>query len=191
MIPMNPLYEKFPDYVEVRGKRCRIVTDFREWIKLVELLDDEGVPGRKKAELLLQWYIDCPEDTEEAIYKLGEFLAGNVLYPEPKKTDSSKSESEPVFSYTEDAGCIFAAFLEYYGIDLERVRYMHWWKFLILFEGLPEQAEIKQRMMYRKADLNSIKDKDERKRVKEIKKRVALHRKQGNVSDYEIGELFS
>lgn len=57
MIPMNPLYEKFPDYVEVRGKRCRIVTDFREWIKLVELLDDEGVPGRKKAELLLQWYM--------------------------------------------------------------------------------------------------------------------------------------
>ena len=46
-------------------------------------------------------------------------------------------------------------------------------------------------MMYRKADLNSIKDKEERKRVKEIKKRVALHRKQGNVSDYEIGELFS
>ncbi|MFR3046115.1 MAG: Gp15 family bacteriophage protein [Veillonella parvula] len=77
-----------------------------------------------------------------------------------------KSESEPVFSYTEDASCIFAAFLEYYGIDLERVRYMHWWKFLILFEGLPEQAEIKQRMMYRKADLNSIKDKEERKRVK-------------------------
>ena len=28
-----------------------------------------------------------------------------------------------------------------------RDRYMHWWKFLILFEGLPEQAEIKQRMM--------------------------------------------
>lgn len=49
MIPMNPLYEKFPDYVEVRGKRCRIVTDFREWIKLVELLDDEGVPGRQCA----------------------------------------------------------------------------------------------------------------------------------------------
>ena len=96
-----------------------------------------------------------------------------------------------MFSYTEDAGCIFAAFLEYYGIDLERVRYMHWWKFLILFEGLPEQAEIKQRMMYRKADLNSIKDKEERKRVKEIKKRVALHRKKGSVSDYEIGELFS
>jgi hypothetical protein len=71
------------------------------------------------------------------------------------------------------------------------VRYMHWWKFLILFEGLPEQAEIKQRMMYRKADLNSIKDKEERKRVKEIKKRVALHRKKGSVSDYEIGELFS
>ena len=46
-------------------------------------------------------------------------------------------------------------------------------------------------MMYRKADLNSIKDKEERKRVKEIKKRVALHRKQGSVSDYEIGELFS
>ena len=56
MIPMNPLYEKFPDYVEVRGKRCRIVTDFREWIKLVELLDDEGVPGEEDRTLIAVVY---------------------------------------------------------------------------------------------------------------------------------------
>ena len=49
MIPMNPLYEKFPDYVEVRGRRCRIVTDFREWIKLSELL---GMAGRLNGKVL-------------------------------------------------------------------------------------------------------------------------------------------
>lgn len=38
---MNPLYEPFPDYVVVNDKRVRIVTDFREYIKLIDLLKDD------------------------------------------------------------------------------------------------------------------------------------------------------
>ena len=40
---MNPLYEPFPDYVIANGKKVRIVTDFREYIKLMDLLKDEDI----------------------------------------------------------------------------------------------------------------------------------------------------
>lgn len=188
---MNPLYERFPDYVEVEGSRYRIVTDFREWIKMSELISDNDIPSQKKAELLLGWYIDLPDNLEEAIYKLGDFLSAHALEPYEDVSDSGHKKEEPVFSYSEDAGCIFSAFLNCYGIDLETIPYMHWWKFRLLFEGLPEETEIKQRMMYRNTDLNSIKDKDERKRVREIKKRIALHKKKTPVSDFDIGDIFA
>ena len=49
---MNPLYEPFPDYVTVKGKKVRIVTDFREYIKLIDLLKDDEVDETEKKELI-------------------------------------------------------------------------------------------------------------------------------------------
>ena len=40
---MNPLYEKFPEHVIISGEKYRIVTDFREYIKLLDLLRDNEV----------------------------------------------------------------------------------------------------------------------------------------------------
>lgn len=56
-------------------------------------LDDEGVPGRKKTELFIAVAYRPSEDTEEAIYKLGEFPV-MCFTPESKKTDSQKAKSE-------------------------------------------------------------------------------------------------
>ena len=47
---MNPLYEPFPDYVIANGKKVRIVTDFREYIKLMDLLKDEDIEEAEKHE---------------------------------------------------------------------------------------------------------------------------------------------
>ena len=68
---------------------------------------------------------------------------------------------------------------------------MHWWKFRILFDGLPEDTEIKQRMMYRGIDLRMIKSKDERSRIRKIQQSIALRGKKKKINDYEIGEFFA
>lgn len=83
-------------------------------------------------------------------------------------------------------------FREAYGIDLQSVPYMHWWEFQTLFIGLPDNTEIKQRILYRNTDLRDIKDKDERKRVKKIQEAVALKKKKRRkMTDYEIGDMFA
>lgn len=187
---LNVLYEKFPDYVLVNGIRYKIETDFREWIRFSELVEDDSVPWQIKVELMLRWYLDeIPDDLESAIYALGDFLAARNLYGEDKKIyDDVK---EPAFSFSDDAGSIYGAFVECYGIDIQRVPYMHWWKFKTLLDGLPHDTEFKQRIIYRNIDVNSIKDKEERKRVKRIQKEIALKKKNRCMSDYDIGDVFA
>lgn len=192
---LNVLYEDLPECVIVDGKRYPIITDFREMIKLSELIEDDDVPDMKKVLLAMKWYErEVPEDLESAMYALGEFLAARNLYQNNEENDDQNNESftnNPAFSFQEDAGCIYSAFRECYGIDLQATGYMHWWKFRTLFDWLPEDTEIKQRMYYRTLNLNSIKDKDERKRVKQIQERIRLKRKGPRyVSDYDIGDAF-
>lgn len=187
---LNVLYEKFPEHVIVHGIRYPIETDFREWIRFSELVEDDSVPWQIKVELMLRWYcVDVPDDLEAAIYALGDFLAARNLYGADEIIESDKKE--PVFSFSDDAGCIYSAFIDCYGIDLQRIPHMHWWKFKTLFDGLPHNTEIKQRIMYRSTDANSIKDKEERKRVKRIQKEIALKKKNRCMSDYEIGDAFA
>lgn len=190
---LNVLYEKFPDYVIVHGIRYKIETDFREWIRFSELVEDDSVPWQIKVELMLRWYCgNVPDDLEAAVYALGDFLAARKLYRESEEAlEEEKNPKEPVFSFTDDAGCIYGAFVECYGIDLQRVPHMHWWKFKTLLDGLPHDTEFKQRVMYRNLDANSIKDKEERKRVKRIQKEIALRKKRRHLSDYEIGDVFA
>ncbi len=191
---MNILYEQFPEEVKVNGEYYPIVTDFREWIRFTELVEDDSVPWRIKCGLLLQWYLDqVPEDIEAAIYALGDFLMCKRMYQDDleDEEEGQQKRGKPVFSFSEDAGCIYAAFREAYGIDLQQIDYMHWWEFRSLFDWLPDSTEIKQRIMYRSIDPGTIRDKDERKRIKKIQRAVALKKKQRKLDDYEIGDMFS
>lgn len=186
----NVLYEEFPEYVLVNGKRYPIETDFREWIRFSALAEDDTVPEQVKVQLMLSWYKKVPEDIEMALYALGDFLTARKMYMEPEEGTSSKHR-EPVFSFQDDAGCIYSAFVDCYGIDLQTVPYMHWWKFKTLFDWLPEDTEIKQRIFYRTLDVSFIKDNEERKRVRRIQQQIALKKKNRYVSDYDIGDMFA
>lgn len=190
---MNVLYQEFPEFIEVSGEKYPIETDFREWIKFSELVEDEDLTWQVKLQFMLQWFQEeIPDDLETAIYALGDFLTAKVLYQDnPEKETTEKKELQPAFSFKEDAGCIYSAFVECYGIDLQTVPYMHWWKFKTLFDWLPEDTEIKQRIRYRTMDINSIKDKEEKKRVQKIQKAIALHKKKRIMDDYEIGDVFA
>ena len=59
----------------------------------------------------------------------------------------------------------------------------------MLFDGLSEDTEIKQRIMYRGINLSDIKDKDERKRISRIQKQIRLPMEE--LTDYDIGNAFA
>ena len=186
---MNILFEEFPDSVCVNGENYQIETDFREWIRFIQLVEDDEVPWQIKCQLMMQWYTDgMPDDLEGAVYALGGFLEMRVDRSDSE--EHSESVTKQLYSFEQDADCIYSAFREVYGINLQTVPYMHWWEFQTLFIGLPEKTEIKQRIMYRNTDLRDIKDKDERKRIQKIQRAISL-KKNRKMTDYEIGDMFA
>lgn len=193
---MNVMFEAFPQTVEVDGKEYKIVTDFREWIKLHELFQNTRKFSRATLDMILDWYEDDPpEDDRKAVRALQDFLLAESLQEDDftgEKTGQRVRQPEkPSFSFSQDAILIYSAFREIYGIDITNIPYMHWWQFLVLFWGLPENTQIKERIYYRSVDLNDIESKEERKRIKKIKKLVALKENNRRKMDaYEIGDVF-
>lgn len=190
---MNILFQNFPDTVDVNGREYPVVTDFREWIKLHEFLKEVDTFTPEILRMILDWYVDeVPRDIEAAILALEEFLAAEELQDYKSSEEEEERPGAPVFSFSQDAVFIYSAFREVYGIDLENIEYMHWWKFKTLFDGLPSDTEIKERIYYRGVNLNAIKDKEERKRIQKIQRRIAIRDERKKVvSDYDIGDAFA
>ena len=191
---MNFFYEDLPRTVHVHGEEIPIITDFREYIRLLDMLKCEELNSMQRLTLLAQYFLYEIEVDKEAISALTEFVVmdfdswqkGNEEDGiEPDRHGSNKN----LYSYEIDYPYILSGFLRDYGIDLETVNYLHWWKFRMLFDGLSEDTEIKQRIMYRGIDLSDIKDKDERKRISRIQKQIRLPMEE--LTDYDIGNAFA
>ena len=104
---MNILFEEFPDSVCVNEENYPIETDFREWIRFIQLVEDDEVPWQIKCQLMMQWYTDgMPDDLEGAVQALGDFLA---MKPEnAEEEEVSGSASKQLYSFEQDAECIMA-----------------------------------------------------------------------------------
>ena len=191
---MNFFYEDLPRTVHVHGEEIPIITDFREYIRLLDMLKCEELNAMQRLTLLTQYFLYEIEVDKEAISALTEFVVmdfdswqkGNEEDGiEPDRHGSNKN----LYSYEIDYPYILSGFLRDYGIDLETVNYLHWWKFRMLFDGLSEDTEIKQRIMYRGINLSEIKDKEERKRISKIQRSIQLPAEE--LTDYEIGNAFA
>ena len=102
--------------------------------------------------------------------------------------NNRKSSTKHILSYFHDSPYILGAFLQIYRINLRNIDYMHWYEFRALLDVLPEDTPIKKRMSYRAINISSIKDKAEKKRIKDIQRSIALPSRE--LSIYEIGNQF-
>lgn len=187
---MNVFYEQLPECIEIDGTEYRIITDFREWIRFSDMLKSD-ISTHLKYEFIREMFLETiPNITEKVFDGMSRFLSmeeNRVLIHKTDKLQSKSAKSN--ISYEYDAPYIISAFLREYNIDLLEIPYLHWWKFKMLLDGLTENSQIKERIYYRDCDINSITDKAERKRVMQIKKRIALPEKE-YVSDGDIGNAF-
>lgn len=186
---MNLFYEKLPDFVNVGGQEIEIITDFREVIKFIDILKSEELTAEEKAVLSFQYFKQEPADPASALLSYWDFVKMKDVFEqckeEPEENEVGEVTPRTLFSFEVDYPYIYAAFLRDYGIDLQKVPYMHWWNFRMLFDGLAEDNEIKKRIMYRSVDLSKIKDKEERRRIERIQRSIALA--ENRVSDFDIG----
>jgi len=169
---MNLLIDKLPtDY-----EGLKINTNFRSFILFELLMQDKELEDKDKILLALRLFFEePPENLKKSIEAILWFYrCGKDVKETKNKKSEQKENKKQIYSYEYDADLIYSAFLSQYGLDLNKIDYLHWFKFKALFEGLKSDNKICEIMGYRAIDLNKIKDKDEKARYKKLQREYAL-----------------
>ncbi len=121
------LQERLPDSVVVDGKRYKLDLDFRNVLKMIDVLDRDDLMPEAKAYKALSFVCKRPKNALKVLESIKA-----LLFKAPRKTSGQK-----VTDFIQDAGLIRAAFRQAYGIDLYRDK-LHWIEFTELLNAIPE-----------------------------------------------------
>lgn len=187
---MNLLYDTYPENVLLCGEPVKIVTDYKDWLRFYDMMHDSDCSEREKLETLLQFYLQSiPARAVPEMHKpLIDFFTMKGVREGCQEEGGAIRNRKPLYDFKFDADCIISGFWQDYGIDLTENRYMHWWKFRILLDGLSADTEFKQRVMYRNTDVGQIKDGKERQRIQKIQRAIAIPCQAP--TDFETGDMF-
>ena len=173
---INLICEELPDAVEVSGKSYSIATDFRDWILFFDMLEDANIDKKQKISLALKWFTDkIPPDIIQAYNALIDFASCSGIHQDKPESDSNDNFiRQPLFSWLYDSVYVLGAFRQIYNIDLIHIEYLHWWEFSALFEALPDDTPVKNRIAYRNIDASEIRDSDRRNQVLKIQREISF-----------------
>lgn len=172
---MNILTDCLPEWIEAEGKRFRVRTDFRIWIEFDKIMHQAELDPKEKFSLI--WAL-CAED-KNPVYNLSadsvmEGLCSFYFCGGKTSANVQGKSTLPIFSFSEDSGYIYAAFLSSYGIDLVSIPYMHWFVFSALLKGLDDSSRLMKIMSWRSVEPENEKDPKRREFLSRMKAIYAL-----------------
>lgn len=187
---MNILLDLLPDTVDIGGVEYPINTDFRISILFELMMQDSSLPDKEKMqEAIRLYYPEIPHDLKEAVEKLIWFYRCGKVEKAKKNTASQEEEENTqerlVYSFEHDDRYIYAAFLSDYGIDLQDVEDLHWWKFRAMFLALNDSCEFKKIMGYRSMKITSTMSKEQRAFYEKMQRVHALPIPDGEQEKYD------
>ena len=121
------LQDRLPDGVTVDGRFYRLDFDFRNVLKMMEIMARDDLMPDAREYLALKCLTRHPRNVSKVLAAVRA-----LLFEKPPKPDSKK-----VTDFVQDAGLIRAAFRQEYGVDLYREK-LHWIEFRELLNALPE-----------------------------------------------------
>ncbi len=168
---MNILTDPAPKTVNIAGTEVPINWDFRASIRF-EMLMEEDIPDTEKAQKALAiYYPTLPPNLPEAVDKLLWFYAAGK---EAENAVAKPRKATRIYSYAYDDEYIYSAFLGQYGVDLQDVPALHWWKFRAMFAGLQADTKIVEIMGYRAMEISSRMSREQKDFYRKMKKQYAL-----------------
>jgi hypothetical protein len=182
---MLKLFERLPDSITVDGKRYRCNFDFRNVLKMLDIMQRDDILPDARDYLCSRCVCNAPKNAAKVYNELCA-----VLFPKPAETGTKR-----LTSYEQDAGMIRAAFRQVYGIDLFRA-HLHWLEFVELLQYLPEGCryeetiDIRARPMPAPTKYNA----KEREWLMKAKQSVALHlpeKEQARKYEQDVSNVFA
>lgn len=122
-----------PRQLEVNGKNYDIRTDYRNCLLALEAFNDPNNTLNDAYEIMLRvLYKELPTDINQAVDKAVWFLnCGD----ETSERDINK---KPLYDWAQDEQMIFAEVNKIAGREVRADKYMHFWTFIGLFQGIGE-----------------------------------------------------
>lgn len=170
------LIDPLPEEIEADGKRFPIVTDFRDWLRFGSMMGDRSLPVMDKLLLVREWFIKPPcRITAEIVQALRGFYAAGELEYHPRQSSGTEDAPRcpPTFSWEVDAPFLLGDFRRFYGMDLLRIEYLHWWEFKALFLALPADSRTMDRIHIRSMDLSKVSP-ERRSAIRRAQLQIAL-----------------
>lgn len=174
---LNILIDRLPETVNIGGVEYPIRTGFRTSVLFELLARDKKIKDEYKIDGLLRlYYPEIPKDGDEAVKKALWFY--NCGRSRKKKDEKNRTRKEfqrekVLYSFEKDAPLIYAAFKAQYGIDLQDIEDMHWWKFSAMFDGLTGDHVIRQIMNIRGMNTSEM-SKKQIQRINALKEYYSL-----------------
>ena len=170
------LQDSLPKGVTVDGIFYRLDFDFRNVLKMIEILDDDNLLPESKAYNALHCLCKRPKN----VFRVLECVKG-LLFKAPRKTGGQR-----VTDFIQDAGLIRAAFRQAYGIDLYRDK-LHWIEFTELLNAIPEGNRYSEVVVIRARPMPAATkwNRPEREWLAKAKADVALE-----ISEKEMAERY-
>lgn len=171
---MSLLLDLNPVNVNIDGEVYEINSDFRTSILFELMMQDIELSNSEKISGALKLYYPIiPKNTEKAIKSILEFYKCGSDCSNSSKA-KTVNNNNPIYSYEYDGDYIYAAFMSQYNINLQSIKYLHWFEFRALFKSLNDTNMIVKIMQYRAKDLSKIEDKKERSFYSKMKKIYAI-----------------
>lgn len=182
------LFERLPDSVTVNGKRYKCDFDFRNVLRMLEIMQRDDILPDARDYLCIKCVYShrIPSKIVHTLY--GELCA--VLFVKAPETGKKR-----LTSFEQDAGLIRAAFRQVYRIDLFREK-LHWLEFSELLQNLPEGNRYAEVLGIRARPLPAPTKYNvkEREWLMQAKQSVALHltdKEQAAKYDTDVSHVFA
>lgn len=140
-------------------------------LRFYELLDDDHFSAIEKAQTAFEMFFGFAPGSDDDEYVAGAFEGiAKYLSEDPYEdtnadaTDLAGNEFIPTkyYSFSQDAGAIYASFREQYGINLiEEQGKLQWDEFKALFAGLGPKTYFQRIVAIRQADPNDYEGKEQ------------------------------
>lgn len=165
---MLSLCKELENEISYQGKKYKVNLAFDNVLRWYEMIDDDKLSDPEKILLAFQMFVPTAKTDDvnfvmETVEKLSKYIAKQPYGDTADDEQGLDSNSDPVkyYSYKQDAGAIYASFMQDYRIDLINEQgKMHWDKFKALLDGLSEQTQFKQIVRIRMADTAGLKGKE-------------------------------
>lgn len=181
------LTHTLPTTIRVGGKDVRIDTRTCKALQSFVISEMENLPAEERAEAVVGLLVPESQsfDVEkraESYRELQKFLSG---YP---STAPRKKNAKAILSYEQDHALIVAAFRQAYGVGLAEVKNMHWWEFLALLAGLPDDTRLSGIIEIRGMEFDPKDSPEQRKAKIKAKSAVAIRPKRKAIEEELDGE---